>query len=61
MTGRAREAACVCACPGVGPSAAGVTPPVAVRGPARCTFANRCKVSAGLVAQCQNGGQEGGR
>lgn len=35
--------------PSVGPSAAGVSPPVAVRGAARCTFASRCKVRAGLV------------
>lgn len=39
----------------------GVCPPVAVKGAARCIFASHCKVRAGLVAQCQNGGQEGGR
>lgn len=60
MTGCAYEAVfvCVCACPGVGPSAAGVSPSVAVGGTARCTFASHCKVRADLVAQCQNGGQE---
>lgn len=27
---------------------------------ARCAFASHCKVRVGLIAQCQNGGQEGG-
>lgn len=63
MTGCACEAlsVCVCACLSVGPSAAGVSPAVAVRAGAWCIFASRCKVILGLIAQCQNGGQEVGR
>lgn len=40
---------CLCAQLGVGPSAAGVSPPGALRGAVRCSFASHCKVSARLA------------
>lgn len=51
---------CLCQCWSVSCTAAGVSFPVAVSSATyfRCIFASGCKVSVGLIAQCQNGGQE---
>lgn len=51
---------CLCQCWSVSCTAAGVSFPVAVSSAAyfRCISASGCKVSVGLIAQCQNGGQE---